>query len=263
MTEITWSLMHPTPLDVGYMKKVIEHSKNYRVDSFEICAECHSNLGGMDGLADYSSYPETCKAVDKAAVEANRNKLREIIKLAHDAGKPVYYWHREAMVPDGLLADRPALLDENGEFDLLGEEYAPGGARPAGVDADAGRPVGQGGLPPGHGGQGPVLLQQGGDIGGVAAGGGIGHGAAPDGIGKVDDLRGDAPAGDGADEGLAEDGCGKHEMASVNVLGFSINHVRPAPQPPMRRRACIGGIPSREYCDEGRRTCTFSPGGVK
>jgi len=124
MTEITWSLMHPTPLDVGYMKKVIEHSKNYRVDSFEICAECHSNLGGMDGLADYSSYPETCKAVDKAAVEANRNKLREIIKLAHDAGKPVYYWHREAMVPDGLLADRPALLDENGEFDLLGEEYA-------------------------------------------------------------------------------------------------------------------------------------------
>ena len=37
--EITWSLMHPTPLDVDYMKLVVKKAAEYRVDSFEICAD--------------------------------------------------------------------------------------------------------------------------------------------------------------------------------------------------------------------------------
>ncbi len=121
--EITWSLMHPTPLDVNYMKQVVAKAAEYRVDSFEICADCHTNLGGMDGLTDYTDYPETHKRIDLAGIEANKKKLREILNLAHSINKPVVYWHREAMVPEGLLIDRPDLLDENGEFDLLGKAY--------------------------------------------------------------------------------------------------------------------------------------------
>ena len=121
--EITWSLMHPTPLDVEYMKQVVAKAAEYRVDSFEICADCHTNLGGMDGLADYAEYPETHKRLDLAGVQANREKLGAILDLAHSINKPVVYWHREAMVPDGLLIDRPDLLDANGEFDLLGKAY--------------------------------------------------------------------------------------------------------------------------------------------
>ncbi|MBO7327395.1 MAG: hypothetical protein J6W00_01315 [Lentisphaeria bacterium] len=121
--EISWSLMHPTPLNVDYMKQVVQKAANYRVDSFEICADCHTNLGGMDGLADYAPYPCTFKSIDQKGIAANIVKLREILSLAHSIGKPVYYWHREAMVPDGLLEDLPHLLDENGEFDLLGSAY--------------------------------------------------------------------------------------------------------------------------------------------
>ncbi len=36
ITEISWSLMHPTALDVAYMRKVIAQSAQYQVDSFEI-----------------------------------------------------------------------------------------------------------------------------------------------------------------------------------------------------------------------------------
>ena len=121
--EITWSLMHPTPLNVDYMKQVVAKAAEYRVDSFEICASCHTNLGGMDGLTDYADYPETHKRIDLAGIEENRKTLREILNLAHSSGKPVVYWHREAMVPEGLLIDRPDLLDANGEFDLFGKAY--------------------------------------------------------------------------------------------------------------------------------------------
>ena len=121
--EITWSLMHPTDLDVEYMKKVVAKASEYRVDSFEICASCHTDLGGMDGLTDYKDYPETHKRIDLAGIAENLKRLHEIIALAHSINKPVVYWHREAMVPDGLLLDRPDLLDSNGEFDLLGKAY--------------------------------------------------------------------------------------------------------------------------------------------
>ena len=121
--EITWSLMHPTPLDVEYMKQVVAKAADYKVDSFELCADCHTNLGGMDGLADYAPYPKTAASIDQAGIAANKEKLREIINLAHSINKPMIYWHREAMVPAGLLEDMPHLLDENGEFDLLGSAY--------------------------------------------------------------------------------------------------------------------------------------------
>ena len=123
MAEITWSLMHPTPLDVDYMKLVVKNAARYRVDSFEICADCHTNLGGMDGLTDYADFPVTHRSIDLAGIEANRKKLRDVLAVAHSINKPVYYWHREAMVPAGLLTDRPDLLDANGEFDLLGKGY--------------------------------------------------------------------------------------------------------------------------------------------
>ena len=123
MAEITWSLMHPTPLNVDYMKLVVKNAARYRVDSFEICADCHTNLGGMDGLTDYADFPVTHKSIDLAGIEANRKKLKEVLAVAHSINKPVYYWHREAMVPAGLLTDRPDLLDSNGEFDLLGKAY--------------------------------------------------------------------------------------------------------------------------------------------
>ena len=50
--------------------------------------------------------------------------MNEICRLAHAIGRPLYYWHREIFIPDGLLEDLPQLLDEDGEFDLLGEAYA-------------------------------------------------------------------------------------------------------------------------------------------
>ena len=65
----------------------------------------------------------THRSIDLAGIEANRKKLRDVLAVAHSINKPVYYWHREAMVPAGLLTDRPDLLDANGEFDLLGKGY--------------------------------------------------------------------------------------------------------------------------------------------
>lgn len=121
--EITWSLMHPTPLDVEYMRVAAEQAHRYRVDSFEICAACHSALGGLDGLSDCSDFPTAHGRIDLAGVKETRRKLRAILDIAHGIGKPVYYWHREAVVPDGLLEDLPELLDADGEFDLLGSAY--------------------------------------------------------------------------------------------------------------------------------------------
>jgi len=115
--------MHPTALDVEYMRKVIARVGDFTVHSFEVCAECHSNMGGLDGLADYQAYPEAAKALDQAAVRENQARMREIIALAHSVNKPLVYWHREAMVPEGLLTALPELLDDCGEFNLLGKAY--------------------------------------------------------------------------------------------------------------------------------------------
>ena len=123
-TEITWSLMHPTPLEPDYMRQLIEKSREYRVDSFEICAQCHTPYGGLDGLINYCEYPTAFANWDQEKVTDTQTRMNEILSIAHAAGKPVYYWHREVMVPPGLIQDIPELLDENGEFDLLGEAFA-------------------------------------------------------------------------------------------------------------------------------------------
>ena len=105
LPEVTWSLMHPTPLNVDYMKRVIAEAANYKVDSFEICAACHTLLGGLDGLVLYEDYPAVAASLDREGIIANRRRLNEILELAHASGRPVYYWHREVTVwPEFLKA---------------------------------------------------------------------------------------------------------------------------------------------------------------
>ncbi len=113
--------MHPTSLDVAYMSRLIEKAAGYEFDGFEICGPCHGLDSGMDGVIDYQPYPRANKKIDLGKVDAARDKLKTIVDLAHSIGKPVIYWHREVIVPPDILIDEPNLLDENGEFDLLGD----------------------------------------------------------------------------------------------------------------------------------------------
>lgn len=122
--EITWSLMHPTPLDPDYVRKLVKKASEYRVDSFEICGQCHSPYGGLDGLIDYREYPDAFASWDQDKVAENQLRLNEILAVSHAADKAVYLWHREVMLPPGLLKDIPELLDSDGEFDLTGDAFA-------------------------------------------------------------------------------------------------------------------------------------------
>ena len=124
--EITWSLMHPTPLDPDYVKKLVKKAAeaDYTVDSFEICGQCHSPYGGLDGLVDYREFPAAFASWDQSAVADNQCKLNKILDISHAAGKAVYLWHREVMLPPGMLEDMPGLLDGDGEFDLTGKAFA-------------------------------------------------------------------------------------------------------------------------------------------
>ncbi len=116
--------MHPTPLDPTYVRRLVGKAAQYDVDSFEICGQCHSPYGGLDGLVDYTEYPAAAVSWDRSKVAENQQRLREILSIAHDAGKTVTLWHREVMLPSGLLKDMPALLDEDGEFNLTGTAFA-------------------------------------------------------------------------------------------------------------------------------------------
>ena len=122
--EITWSLMHPTQLDSVYMKKVIEESRNHPVDNFEICGGCNSGCeGSLDGLLLFEEWPLAEAAQNREVVLSNRANLSAIVRMGHEEGKEVYYWHREVLCNDGLVKSIPGLLDENGEFNLLGKAY--------------------------------------------------------------------------------------------------------------------------------------------
>ncbi len=124
-TEVTWSVMHPTPLDPAYMARVVEKAVEYGgVDSFEVCGTCHSGMGGMDGLLMMEPYPTAATRRDAGAVRKVRADLKECIAAAHKVGKKLYYWHREGYLPDGILEDLPGLRDSDGEIDLLGETFA-------------------------------------------------------------------------------------------------------------------------------------------
>ncbi|MBO4304124.1 MAG: hypothetical protein J6A21_06020 [Lentisphaeria bacterium] len=121
--EVTWSLMHPTSPDPEYMKKVVREADKcpYKVDSFEVCALCHELRGGLNGLAHFRKYGKL--SIDHKKIDENISLIRKIVKIAHDSGRPLYYWHREVTVPAGIVEKVPELLDEKGEFDLLGEAF--------------------------------------------------------------------------------------------------------------------------------------------
>ena len=122
--EISWSIMHPTAIDTNYMARVVAKAAEYGgVDSFEVCGDCHRGYSGINGLSMLERYPHARANVDAASVERNRREMNAICEIAHAAGKPLYYWHREIYIPKGLLDDLPGLLDADGEFDLLGRDY--------------------------------------------------------------------------------------------------------------------------------------------
>ena len=119
--EISWSIMHPVAIDVGYMKRVIAKAAEYgHVDSFELCG---LEQIGINALSLFERYPHAAAKVDRAFVEKTRADMNAVCALAHEAGKPVYFWHRENLVPKGIFEDVPELLDADGEFDLLGKAY--------------------------------------------------------------------------------------------------------------------------------------------
>ncbi|MBQ2631842.1 MAG: hypothetical protein IJG13_19365 [Kiritimatiellae bacterium] len=122
--EITWSVMHPTAIDVGYMRRVAAKAQEYGgVDSFEVCGACHSVYGSINGLSMLDPYPHAHAKIDPADVEKARADLNAIVDIAHGIGKRLYYWHREVFIPKGLLEDMPQLIDDAGELDLLGDAY--------------------------------------------------------------------------------------------------------------------------------------------
>ena len=122
--EVSWSVMHPTAIDTNYMARVAAKAVEYGgVDSFEVCGGCHGGSSGINGLSFLERYPHAAAKVDRAAVERNRREMNAICGIAHGIGKPLYYWHREIFIPEGLLEDLPQLLDADGEFDLLGKAY--------------------------------------------------------------------------------------------------------------------------------------------
>ena len=116
--------MHPSSIDVGYMERVASKALEYGgVDSFEVCGPCHRPDGGINGLSMLDPYPTAHVKVDAAAVAKARADLNAIVDIAHRIGKPLYYWHREIFLQPGIIDDIPEMLDEDGEFDLLGKPY--------------------------------------------------------------------------------------------------------------------------------------------
>ena len=72
--------MHPTPLNADYIRELIEKSARYRVDSFEICGQCHTPYGGLDGLIDYREFPHAYAQWDQRKVAENQEMMREILR---------------------------------------------------------------------------------------------------------------------------------------------------------------------------------------
>ena len=120
--ETTWSIMHPTAIDTNYMARVVAKAEEYGgVDSFEICG---LEQKGINALSTFDRYPHASANVDRAFVEKTRRDLGASCEFAHRAGKKVYFWHRENLVPKGIFEDVPEMLDDDGELDLLGKPYA-------------------------------------------------------------------------------------------------------------------------------------------
>ena len=119
--EVTWSIMHPVAIDVAYMRRVAAKAVEYNgVDSFEVCG---LEQKGVNALSLFERYPHAHANADQAFVEKTRADLNAVCDIAHGIGKRIYFWHRENLVPKGLLEDAPELLNADGEFDLSGEAY--------------------------------------------------------------------------------------------------------------------------------------------
>lgn len=122
--EMTWSVMHPTEVDVAYLRRVLEKASEYgQIDSIEICGDCADADNGINGTLDFTPYPHAKVARDPQAIAAYTDKLNTCVRLCHAAGKRVYLWHREGYLPKDLVKDVPALVDANGEYDILGKDY--------------------------------------------------------------------------------------------------------------------------------------------
>ena len=122
--EISWSVMHPTDLDSTYMQKVLVEAQSYHVDNIELCGGSNSGTNGsLDGLLLFEEYPLAYAAQDEKRVLDNQANMKAILRMCHENGKEVYYWHREVLCNDGLIQSIPGLLDEEGEFNLFGEAY--------------------------------------------------------------------------------------------------------------------------------------------
>ncbi len=115
--------MHPLKPDADYMRAVVSAAAHYRVDSFELCGDVHSSTGNIDGAIRFRDYPTVEAQLDHARIDQTIQTLREVVDIAHASGRPIYYWHREVMVPPQVVQEVAGLLDENREFNLLGEAY--------------------------------------------------------------------------------------------------------------------------------------------
>ncbi|MBQ9547584.1 MAG: hypothetical protein IJV01_00285 [Bacteroidales bacterium] len=120
MPQISWSLMHPEKLDSVYMQRIVAESAKHPVNHFEICG---GDAVGLDGLMLYEEYPLAAAAQDMEKVLESRAQLRSIVRMAHEAGKEIYFWHREILCNEGVIATFPDLLGQDGEFDLFGKTY--------------------------------------------------------------------------------------------------------------------------------------------
>lgn len=121
--EVSWSIMHPVRPDPAFMDDVIAAAGRYRIDSFEICGDCHSRTGGLEGAIRFRDYPSAAARIDHEGIEESIRRLRAVVAMAHRTRRPVYYWHREVMVPRPVVETVAGLLDERGELDLLGDVY--------------------------------------------------------------------------------------------------------------------------------------------
>lgn len=121
--ELYWSVCHPVNPDVDYMEKVIELADSYGVEGFEMCGDAHGPAGGLEGVLLFEDYPAAMAQRNQALALETREKLNRIVELAHNSGRKFIYWHREVMVPTGVVNSAHEILDEKGEIDFNSEAY--------------------------------------------------------------------------------------------------------------------------------------------
>ena len=57
--EISWSIMHPTAIDIAYMKRVVDKAAAYvGVDSFEVCGDLFNGRNDRERIDIYRLLPQ-------------------------------------------------------------------------------------------------------------------------------------------------------------------------------------------------------------